>query len=243
MNIKRIRIAGGVIAALLIVLVLWRALVGEFLYAGTVEATEVDISSRVSSVIAALEVKEGDSVRRGAVLVRLACEDVRLAAGLAEANWKRARNLYESGSMPQAEYDRIRYQRDDASVRESWCEITSPLPGVVLDTYHEPGELVGPGTRLMTLADLSEVWCYVYVPQPMLARIKPGMAVTGFLPEVKGKKLPGRVARIREEAEFTPKNVQTREERTRLVYGVKIAFPNPDGLLKPGMTVEVRLPK
>jgi len=77
----------------------------------------------------------------------------------------------------------------------------------------------------------------------MLVRIKPGMAVTGFLPEVKGKKLPGRIARVREEAEFTPKNVQTSEERTRLVYGVKIAFPNPDGLLKPGMTVEVRLPK
>ena len=69
------------------------------------------------------------------------------------------------------------------------------------------------------------------------------MAVTGILPEVRGRVLKGTVARIREEAEFTPKNVQTREERTRLVYGVKIAFPNPDGLLKPGMTIEVRLPK
>ena len=228
---------------LLLSLLLWRLLGHEFLYAGTVEATEVDISARVASVISSVEVRESDTVRKGAVLVRLACEDIRLAADLAKANYRRAGELYKSGSMPQAEYDRIRYQNEDASVRESWCEIASPLAGTVLDIYHEPGELVGPGARLMTLADLSEVWCYVYVPQPVLARIKPGMAVTGLLPEVKGKKLPGYVARIREEAEFTPKNVQTREERTRLVYGVKVAFKNADGLLKPGMTIEVRLPK
>ncbi len=243
MNIKRARIAAAVAGVLILALALWRLLSGEFLYAGTVEATEVDISSRVSSVIASYEVKEGDPVRRGATLVRLACEDIRLAASLAETNYGRARRLYEAGSMPQAEYDRIRYQRDDASVRQGWCEIASPLSGIVLDTYHEPGELVGPGTRLMTLADLSEVWCYVYVPQPMLAKLKPGMAVTGLLPEVKSARLKGRIAHIREEAEFTPKNVQTREERTRLVYGVKIAFPNQDVLLKPGMTVEVRLPR
>jgi len=243
MNVKRVRIAGAVAGVILLSLVLWRLLGGEFLYAGTIEATEVDISARVSSVIAELAVKESDTVRKGAPLVRLACEDIRLAAGLAETSYQRARKLYESGSMPQAEYDRIRYQREDASVRESWCSITSPLSGVVLDIYHEPGELVGPGVKLMTLTDLSEVWTYVYVPQPMLAKIKPGMAVTGLLPEVKGKKLKGLVARIREEAEFTPKNVQTREERTRLVYGVKISFPNPDGFLKPGMTIEVRLPR
>ncbi|MEK7476220.1 MAG: efflux RND transporter periplasmic adaptor subunit [Candidatus Coatesbacteria bacterium] len=243
MNIKRARIIGAIAGTLLLALLVWRLLGNDFLYAGTVEATEVDISSRVSSVISALEVKEGDTVRLGAPLVRLACEDIRLSAGLAETNYRRAAELFKSGSMPQAEYDRIRYQREDASVRETWCSITAPLAGVVLDIYHEPGELVGPGTKLMTLADLSEVWTYVYVPQPVLARIKPGMAVLGVLPEVKGRTLPGTVARIREEAEFTPKNVQTREERTRLVYGVKIAFPNRDGLLKPGMTIEVRLPK
>ncbi len=62
-----------------------------------------------------------------------------------------------------------------------------------------------------------------------------------MLPEMPGRFFPGRIAMIRKEAEFTPKNVQTRNERARLVYGVKILFPNPEETLKPGMTIEVKL--
>lgn len=240
---KARKVAIPVAAVLLLALVLWKIFGGGFLYAGTVEATEVDLSARVSSIIEKLEVSEGDTVTRGQELVRLACEDLRLAAGLAEGNYRRAEELFQSGSMSRAEYDRTRYQRDDAFVRNSWCGVKAPISGVVLSVYHEPGELVGPGVKLVTLADLSTVWTVIYIPQPMLARLKAGAEVTGFLPEMAKKKFPGRIAHIREKAEFTPKNVQTREERTRLVYGIKVSFPNPDGILKPGMTIEVRLPR
>jgi HlyD family secretion protein len=240
---KKARIAGIAAGALLLAWILWKVFGGGYQYAGTVEATEVDLSARVSSVIATRDVAEGDSVKKGQTLMKLACEDVMLAADLAESNYKRARELYQAGSMPQADFDRAKYQREDASVRRSWCRIASPTDGVVLDLYHEPGELVGPGVKLATVADLSEVWAYIYVAQPLLVRLKPGMEVTGTLPEIKRAKFRGRIARIRDEAEFTPRNVQTREERTRLVYGVKVAFANPDGLLKPGMTIEVRLPR
>jgi len=240
---KARKVGGAAAAMLLLALLLWRIFGHEFLYAGTVEATEVDISARVSSVIEKKEVAEGDTVQKGQGLVRLACEDVRLASDLAEGNYKRAVELFQSGSMAKAEFDRIRYQREDAAVRRSWCGVKSPISGVVLSVYHEAGELVGPGMKLATVADLSEVWAVVYVPQPMLVRLKPGGEVTGFLAETGGRKFPGRIAHIREKAEFTPKNVQTREERTRLVYGIKVSFPNPDGILKPGMTIEVRFPK
>lgn len=236
------KIAIPAVIVLVLALVLWKIFGGGFLYAGTVEATEVDVSARVSSVIDKLEVAEGDTVAKGQGLVRLACEDIRLSADLAESNYKRAVELFQSGSLSKAEFDRTRYQREDASVRRSWCVVKSPIPGVVLDVYHEAGELVGPGTKLCTVADLSEVWTYIYVAQPLLAKIKPGMEVRGSLPEMNRKIFTGRIARIREEAEFTPRNVQTREERTRLVYGVKVAFPNPEGILKPGMTIEVWLP-
>jgi len=93
------------------------------------------------------------------------------------------------------------------------------------------------------VADLSRVWAYLYVPEPLLAKLKPGMRVVGRLPEVGDRTFEGRLAHIREKAEFTPKNVQTREERTRLVYGVKVEFANPDRVLKPGMTIEVSLPR
>ena len=241
--LKMRKVAGATAGVLLLGFLLWRIFGNEFLYAGTVEATEVDLSARVSSVIDKLEVSEGDTVVKGQGLVRLACEDIRLAADLAESNYRRASELFNAGSMAKAEFDRVRYQREDASVRRSWCGVKSPIPGVVLSVYHEAGELVGPGVKLATVADLSEVWTVIYVPQPVLARLKPGMAVTGILPELKKKKFPGRISHIREKAEFTPKNVQTREERTRLVYGVKVSFPNPDGILNPGMTIEVRLPR
>jgi HlyD family secretion protein len=68
------------------------------------------------------------------------------------------------------------------------------------------------------------------------------MPVNGYLPEAGDRAFPGRISVIYSEAEFTPKNVQTRSERTRLVFAVKVSFPNPDETLKPGMTVEVELP-
>jgi HlyD family secretion protein len=240
---KKIMAVAG-LAAIAAAVLAWRILApGEFFYAGTIEATEIDVPARVASVIATIDPKEGDTVRRGQRLVSLAGEDIRLAADMAERNYRRAAELYKAGSMPQAEYDRLRYLRDDASLRRGWCEIKAPSDGVILTIYFEPGEMVTPGAKLLTLADLREVRAFVYVAQPLLAKLKPGMPVTGRLPELKGRAFEGRVAHIREEAEFTPRNVQTRDERVRLVYGIKVIFPNPDGILKPGMTIEVSLPK
>ena len=128
-------------------------------------------------------------------------------------------------------------------MRLGWATMRSPIDATVITRYHEPGEMVNPGTKLLTLADVEHVWAYVYVEQPLLSKIKTGMEVGGIIPESDMKKITGSIAKINDEAEFTPKNVQTRRERTRLVYGVKIAFDNREGLLKPGMTVEMRLPE
>ncbi len=239
---KRIRIIVGVLVTVLTVLVIRRVFfLDEFRYAGTVEATEVDVPARIASVIATVDVREGQDVAAAAPLFHLAGEDIRLAADLNERNYQRAKTLFDGGSMPQAEFDRLRFLREDSALKVRWLTIRAPLAGTVLNTYFEAGEMVGPGARVATLADLSEVWAWVYVPQPVLASLKLGQAVTGALPELRKKVFAGRLAEIRERAEFTPKNVQTREERTRLVYGVKVAFPNPDRILKPGMTIEVAL--
>ncbi|MBI5625260.1 MAG: efflux RND transporter periplasmic adaptor subunit [Elusimicrobia bacterium] len=212
----------------------------EFLYAGTVEATEVDLSARLSSTIAAFPAAEGRPVKAGEVLVRLSCEDFKLAAELADRDFTRAQKLRD-GAMTEESYDRLRYKRDDARLRLDWCVVKAPMDATVLAVYHEVEESVSPGTKLLTLADLGEVWAMVYVPQPLLAKLSLGMEVSALLPELPGRTFAGRIAHIRDEAEFTPKNVQTRQERTRLVYGVKVAFPNADRVLKPGMTLEVRL--
>lgn len=214
-----------------------------FRYAGTVEATEVDISPRLTSTIAEIPAVEGQDVKAGDLLVRLSGEDFKIAAAQADSDFARAKRLVASGSMTTEAYDRVRFHQQDAALHVQWLTITSPINGVVLDRFHEPGEQVSPPVKLLKLADMNDVWATIYVPQTTLAKLKLGMALEATLPELDGKKIEGKVKHIRDEAEFTPRNVQTREERARLVYAVKVALPNGDRLLKPGMTVEVKLPE
>jgi HlyD family secretion protein len=235
-----------VVIVAVIVVIIAVILIGrrkEFLYAGTVEATEVDLSARVNTVISRVNVREGDTVKSGQVLVELEGADLRVAAANAERDYARAVQLLKAGSMTKGDYDRQKYRYDDARIRVDWLTVDSPINGTVLTRYHEPGEMVMPGTKLLTLADLGIVWAYVYIPQPLLAVVKPGMQVETYIPESNMQKITGSIVKVNEEAEFTPKNVQTRKERTRLVYGVKVEFRNTDGLLKPGMSVEVKLPE
>ena len=215
----------------------------DFYYAGTVETTEIVVSSRLNSVIEVLHVREGDLVKKGQKLIDLSCEELKVAFDSAEKDFVRAKQLLEAGSMNQEAFDRAKFKKDEVEVRLKWAEIFSPIEGVVLTSYHEVGEWVNTGTSLLSLADLNRVWAYVYVPESILAKITLGMKVNGFF--ANGEKVPltGTVIKINNEAEFTPKNVQTREERTRLVFGIKIEFENPKFFLKPGMTVEMIFPE
>lgn len=217
----------------------------DFLYAGTLEATKVDLSAQVPSTIELVHVREGDHTKEKQDLVRLACEDIKVASALANENYDRNLRLFRSGSASQEILDQMKNRKDDADVRLNWCLIRSPIQGTVLSRYHEPGEWVTPGTKLLTLANIRDIWAYIYVPQPEVSRLKPGMKLKAFLPELNNREFEGTILKINEEAEFTPKNVQTRAERTRLVFGVKVSFlgSNDEEILKPGMTIEVQLPK
>ncbi len=231
------------VAVVVIAVIAWRLKnSGEFRYAGTVEATDVDVSARVSSQILTVTVHEGTEVKAGQTLVELGCEDLKLAADIAARDFSRSERLNKEGSTPFEVFDRDRNRRDATALSVAWCRIASPINGTVLARLHEPGEWAAPGLKLMTLADLDQVYAYAYVPQTMLHQIKPGQDVRAYLPESKDGVRRGTVAFIRSEAEFTPKNVQTREERTRLVYGVKVLLDNADRVLKPGMPIEIDLP-
>jgi HlyD family secretion protein len=173
----------------------------------------------------------------------LGCEDLKLAADIAGRDFARSERLYKEGSTPLETFDRDRNRRDATALSVSWCRIDSPIHGTVLARLHEPGEWASPGVNLLTLADLDSVYAYIYVPQTVLYTLKPGQELQAFLPEAGDKPRGARVAFIRPEAEFTPKNVQTREERTRLVYGVKVHLDNADQMLKPGMPVELKIPR
>jgi HlyD family secretion protein len=128
-----------------------------------------------------------------------------------------------------------------AETRLAETRIVSPLDGVVLSKAVEPGEYVSPGTPVVNVADLSKVWLRAYVEEVDLGRVKLGQAVAVKTDTHAGKIYPGRVSYISAEAEFTPKTVQTKKERVRLVYRVKIDLENPARELKPGMPADAEI--
>jgi HlyD family secretion protein len=102
----------------------------------------------------------------------------------------------------------------------------------------EPGEVVSVGQEVISMADLSEVDLKVFVDETEIGRVKPGQRVDVKIDTFPDKIYPGRVAFISPEGEFTPKIIQTRKERVKLVYLVKIKIPNPDFELKSGMPAD-----
>lgn len=118
--------------------------------------------------------------------------------------------------------------------------IQSPVNGTIMETYAKQGELATPGKALFKIANLDELTLKVYVSGAQLPNVKIGQQVNVFIDksETENQILSGTVTWISSEAEFTPKIIQTREERVKMVYAVKVAVKN-DGTLKIGMPGEV----
>lgn len=116
----------------------------------------------------------------------------------------------------------------------------SPAAGIVTEKLVEPGEVIAPRTPIAVLVNLDEAWADVFVPEPAVPRLRLGQDAQVFT-DAGGAPLAGRLSYISPKAEFTPRNVQTAEERSKLVYRVRIAVDNRDGILKQGMPVEAEL--
>jgi HlyD family secretion protein len=101
--------------------------------------------------------------------------------------------------------------------------------------------MIAAGTPVVTIADLENIWLKIYIPEPQLGRIKLGQAAEITTDSSRGKVYRGKVTYISSEAEFTPKNVQTQEERVKLVFAVKISLDNPNQELKPGMPADAKV--
>ncbi|MFO7459309.1 MAG: efflux RND transporter periplasmic adaptor subunit [Desulfatiglandales bacterium] len=115
----------------------------------------------------------------------------------------------------------------------------APFDGFVTVKNVEEKEYVQPGTPILTVAQLDEVWVKTYVPQTQLGKIYLGQSAQVISDTFPGKRYPGVVTFVSQEAEFTPRNVQTKEERVKLVYRIKVTLKNPGQELKAGMPVDV----
>ena len=127
----------------------------------------------------------------------------------------------------------LRKRIDDATV-------VAPAGGIVTQTLVEQGEIVAPAMPLFVVTDIDRAWANLFVPEPAVPRLTIGQAALVFT-DAGGAGLPGTVTFVSPQAEFTPRNVQTAEERSMLVYRIKVAVDNRDGVLKPGMPVDASL--
>ncbi len=122
------------------------------------------------------------------------------------------------------------------------CQLRAPRDAVVSDLPHEVGELVPVGQALVRLVDVSEAKATFYLPNAELAAARPGARAIVVADAYPDEKFEGRISNIAVKAEFTPRNIQTRSDRDRLVYPVEVLVPNADQKLRPGMPVQVTLP-
>ena len=147
----------------------------------------------------------------------------------------------EDIEQARARFEEARQALALAETQLGYATLKAPSAGVILSKNIEPMEYVSPGTPVVTMADLRQVWVRAFVEETDLGRVKVGQKAYVTTDSFPGKRYEGRVAFIASEAEFTPKAVQTRKERTRLVYRIKIDISNPAMELKPGMPVDAEI--
>lgn len=144
----------------------------------------------------------------------------------------------EEIALAAAKVEQAKQQLELVKTRLTYAQITAPVDGMVLSKNIEAGEYVSPGTPVVTIGDLNQVWLKAYIAETDLGKVKLGQKVLVTTDTYRGKTYSGQIGFIASEAEFTPKNIQTSAERVKLVYRIKIVIDNAAHELKPGMPAD-----
>jgi HlyD family secretion protein len=186
-------------------------------------------------------VKEGprqENIQAARAQVQRARANLRLA----ESNRLELARLHQEKTARESDVRQARAQLGvyETQLRDS--EVTAPMDGVVLVKAAEPGEVLAAGTTVVTLGNLAKPWLRGYINEKDLGRVKLGTTVKVTTDSFAGKVYDGKITFIASEAEFTPKQIQTQEERVKLVYRIKIEIDNPNGELKSNMPADAEIP-
>lgn len=240
------------------------------LASGTIEATEAQLGFQVPGRIDFIGGHEGDTIKQGQLLANLDTRETQarleqsryqvtvMALRLAEARRDLARNktLLVGGAIVQEAYDKStlavkvtsnEHHQAQAAVRAleaalSNMAIRASFGGIISVRHHEPGEIVAAGAPVLTLMNPDDRWVRIYIPENHIGAVHLGQKTTISTDTWPGKHYSGTVTYIASQAEFTPKNVQTAEERVKLVYAVKVRISDDAKFeLKPGMPADVHL--
>jgi HlyD family secretion protein len=222
-----------------------------------VTAAEADVSAAQAELVAAeqdlqrfetlLTSNSGSRKQRDDAATRRDVANDRLAAAQSRVrvSQQALARLKAGARKEEVEVARARVTAADAQIATLDKNLAdtvfrSPVTGVVTEKLVEAGEVIAPRTPVAVVANLDEAWADVFVPEPAVPRLKLGQAAQLFT-DAGGPPINGTISYISPKAEFTPRNVQTAEERSKLVYRIRIAVDNQDGVLKQGMPVEAEL--
>jgi len=233
---------------------------------GNIEGDDVRISFRVEGQITELLTDEGMVVKKDDIVARLNKDELSKVKAEAEAALKlarcqykldrddyiRAENLLKAGAISAQQRDaaktkagtdlanikQLRASLELANTKLGWTDLASPLDGYVLVKSSLPGEVVQSGTPVFTAVNLDDIWVTAYLAETDLGRVKLGQKAYVTTDSYKGKKYDGWISFISSQTEFTPKYIQTTEERVKYVYRIKVRVDNSSLDLKPGMPAD-----
>ena len=233
---------------------------------GTIEGNDVRISFRVTGQIDELLADEGSILAAGQIVARLnkdelwkVREEAAAALRLGQYQYEldnldyiRAENLLAAGAISAQKRDAAKTKADTdksnveqlraslelAETKLGWADLASPLNGYVLTKSAMSGEVVQSGSPVLTAVDLNDIWVIAYINESDLGRVKLNQKAYIMTDSYKNKKYKGWVSFINQQAEFTPKYIQTTEERVKYVYRIKVRADNSSLDLKPGMPAD-----
>ena len=233
---------------------------------GVIEGDDVRVSFRVQGQIEELLVDEGYLLKENQLVARLKKDDLvnkrdEAAALLLKAerqlvldglDYERAENLFREGAISQqqrdaaktladtdrAAVDNARASLEFAETQLGWSDLASPLNGWVITKSSLQGEVVQPGEPVFTVVDLQDIWVTAYINETDLGKVKLNQKAYVKTDSYPFKKYPAWVSFISQQTEFTPKYIQTTEERVKYVYRIKVRVDNSSLDLKPGMPAD-----
>ena len=194
-------------------------------FSGTLELTEHALGAKAAGRITTLTVEEGEEVQRGQLLATTDRYEQ------ARKDFDRTQNLVKQGGATQQSLEYAALALDDQ-------QIISPVDGVVLVKVHEVGETVSAGSPVIVIGDRSKLWVKIFVPEGWINKIRMGQPATLSFDGLK-QSFKGHVNFIASQAEFTPRNVQTEEERITQAFAVKVVLDEPPMNLRPGVAADV----
>jgi HlyD family secretion protein len=170
-------------------------------------------------------------------------DDARTRFTVSQQIWEKMKrgSRQEEISAARARRDQAKALMASLQKKVNDCVITSPIYGTITKRFMEKGELAGTGMALYRISDYSMMNITIYVSEVDLPKLKLNQKAVIHIDSFENKDFEGKVVFISSTAEFTPKNIQTKDERTKLVFGVRVKVPNPDNVLKAGIPADVLL--